>query len=300
MPANVLDAAVHEALRRDPRASTESLAREAGTTAAHVRRVLTGLVAAGMEVRGIVHPSVFGHGALAHLRIQVSGPSAPIADTIAARTDIPYLTRTSGRFALSAELRTGDRTALRTALADIRSIPGVTRLVVDEYLDLVKDAGVRPRPLGSESVDDIDLVILRELQADGRASFASLARAVSLTTTAARARVLRLLDAGIVTIGIRTRTRGTRVQHGFRARTDGSDATLEALQGSGDVVYLAAAIGDADIVGTLESDGLGASAETVERLRSTPGVLEVETWTHLDFVKERYAEAPAPDAFPHP
>jgi Lrp/AsnC family transcriptional regulator, leucine-responsive regulatory protein len=50
-----------------------------------------------------------------------------------------------------------------------------------------------------ESTDETDLRILSALQRDGRASYAELARAVSMSASAVADRVRRLEDAGVIT-----------------------------------------------------------------------------------------------------
>lgn len=49
------------------------------------------------------------------------------------------------------------------------------------------------------STDDTDLRILEALQGDGRASYADLARAVSMSASAVTERVRRLEEAGVIT-----------------------------------------------------------------------------------------------------
>jgi Lrp/AsnC family leucine-responsive transcriptional regulator len=51
----------------------------------------------------------------------------------------------------------------------------------------------------ADSPDDVDLRILEALQRDGRATFAELARAVSMSPSAVTERVRRLEDAGVIT-----------------------------------------------------------------------------------------------------
>jgi Lrp/AsnC family leucine-responsive transcriptional regulator len=53
-------------------------------------------------------------------------------------------------------------------------------------------------PVTTLSLDDIDRRILDALQHDGRASFADLARAVSMSASAVTERVRRLEEAGVI------------------------------------------------------------------------------------------------------
>ncbi|GAB2863194.1 Lrp/AsnC family transcriptional regulator [Actinocorallia aurea] len=51
----------------------------------------------------------------------------------------------------------------------------------------------------SESLDETDIRLLEALQADGRASYAELARAVSMSPSAVTERVRRLEESGVIT-----------------------------------------------------------------------------------------------------
>jgi Lrp/AsnC family leucine-responsive transcriptional regulator len=55
------------------------------------------------------------------------------------------------------------------------------------------------RQSGRLAVDDVNLQILRELQADGRLGHAELGRRVGLSAPAVAERVGRLVDAGVIT-----------------------------------------------------------------------------------------------------
>ena len=51
----------------------------------------------------------------------------------------------------------------------------------------------------ADSFDQTDMRILEALQQDGRASYAELARAVSMSASAVTERVRRLEDSGVIT-----------------------------------------------------------------------------------------------------
>ncbi|MFT4214346.1 MAG: Lrp/AsnC family transcriptional regulator [Microbacterium sp.] len=279
------------ALAADGRASVEALARAASLSPAQVRQQLAELAGEGIDIRGIVHPSFFGHTALAHLLIEVSGSVDAVAGQLASLPEIPYLTRiTGGRHVLAGELRVADRGALAAALVRLRAIDGVESIELDEYLDIVKDAMIELAPASDVTLDDIDRSLLRDLQEDGRVSFAELARRVGLSTASARARVLRLLDAGVVRIGLRQRTRPDAVQLGFHLVGDG-DEVGRALQSRTAVSYLATSLGRSTHVGTLHVSSLASAAAELDAVQAIPGVRALHTWTHLQVIKEHYRGA---------
>src|SRR3954468_21578169 len=76
-----------------------------------------------------------------------------------------------------------------------------------------------PSPL----LDDVNRAIAEQLQADGRRSYAAIAKAVGLSEAAVRQRVKRLLDLGVMQIGAVTDplTLGFRRQAMVGIRTEG-------------------------------------------------------------------------------
>lgn len=291
-------AAVVGALAAEPRASVESLARTTGLGSATVRHVLAELPRQGITVQGIVHPAVFGLHAYAHVLVRPSGSITAALGALEARADVPFTTRTAGRGAIAAELRVRDRRTLAERVAELRALPAVADVVVDEYVDIVKDAMVVLRPLGALSLDDVDLALLGELQHDGRRPYAALAKEVALSTAATRARVLRLVETGAVHVGLRRRPGPDVVQVGFRLSSTGAPgAARQAVCALPEVSYLATALGDAELVGTLTCSTLRGAGEALDRLARVAGVAALETWTHLEVTKERYdhsARAAAP------
>ncbi|WP_159500512.1 Lrp/AsnC family transcriptional regulator [Microbacterium sp. 18062] len=280
--------ALLSALAEDGRASVEALGRATGLSGAHTRQLLAQLADENIEVRGIVHPSVFGQHAFAHLLLASHGSPAALADALGRRPEIPYVTRVAGELPVAAEVRVADRPALAELLDTIRRLPEVRRVEVDEYLDIVKDAMVALHPLADVAVDGIDRVLLRRLQADGRESYASLARAVGLTTAAARARVLRLIDSGVVQIGIRQQARQDSLQIGFRLTAKGIVETRTALSRRPAIEYLATTIGRSGFVGTIRVPSLEEAETELDAMHSLDGVTELASWAHLAVTKELY------------
>jgi Lrp/AsnC family leucine-responsive transcriptional regulator len=70
-------------------------------------------------------------------------------------------------------------------------------MITDSWLDLP----VIPRyfsGMTADSTDDIDMRIMEALQRDGRATYAELARAVSMSASAVTERVRRLEESGVI------------------------------------------------------------------------------------------------------
>lgn len=140
-------------------------------------------------------------------------------------------------------------------------------------------------------LDATDRLILDELERDGRLPFAELAERVGLSPGAARARTLRLLDGGVAKVLalVRPDLLGLGVLCGFAVRLDGERDTVARHIGGWDrISFLSACMGRAELVGTISAKSLAAVRDTLEDMRACAGVRAVESWVHLELVKERY------------
>ncbi|MGY1813887.1 Lrp/AsnC family transcriptional regulator [Blastococcus sp. SYSU D00820] len=297
---DALDRALVRALQVDGRATYEALALQLGVSRPAVRTRLLRLTESGaVRVTGVVHPSVFGLHAYAHLGITVDGPVLPVAAALEQLPEAPFVSVVTGPFDLAVELRCADQASLAAQVHRIGCLPGVRAVDTAVYTQIVKDAYHPARPLSAVSLDDVDRQLLGLLQADGRASFASLGQSVGLSTGAARSRVLRLLDAGVVSVGARSHPSSLGMAHfsGFGLRsTSPLEDRLAELREMPEVQYLAGAIGRSDVVGTAIGETQGRLLEVLERIRALPGVHSLACWTHLSFVKESYDHAAWPAA----
>jgi DNA-binding Lrp family transcriptional regulator len=293
-----VDRTLVRALQTDGRVTYEALALQLGLSRPAVRTRLRRLVEGGaVTITGVVHPSVFGLHAYAHLGVTIDGPVLPVASAVEALPDAPFVSVVTGPFDLAVELRCADSASLAAQVNRIGCLPGVRAVDVALYTQIVKDAYFPARPLTTVSLDDVDRQLLGLLQADGRASFASLGESVGLSTGAARSRVLRLLDAGVISIGARIHPGSLGMAHfsGFGLRTSSPlDELLDDLRHVVDVQYLATAMGRHDVVGTAIGETPARLLEVLEQIRALHGVHSLVCWTHLAFVKESYDRAAWP------
>jgi DNA-binding Lrp family transcriptional regulator len=295
---DVLDLALLEELQHDGRATYEALARAVGlsrpASAARLRRLLDSGV---VTVVGVVHPSVFGLTAYAHAAVSVQGRVTPVAEEIATFADVPFLSVVAGRFSLVAELRCADQHALAAAIRRIAAVSGVRRVETTIYTEILKDTHFPPGPYSATAIDEVDRALLALLQRDGRAAFSDLADAVGLSTSAARARVLRLLECGAVHIGARVNANALGVaQHtGFEVTfTQDAGKAVEAILRMRQVQYFATSVGRCDAVGTAVGYSPEDTLRVLDEIRATPGVRFIECWTHLNIRKESYELAAGP------
>lgn len=270
----------------------EALAHRVGLSRTAARSRVQRLFESGaVRVAGIVHPAVLGLTAFAHVSLAIEGPVDEVAYAVAELSDAPYVTVVAGRFGVVAELRSRDAATLAATVDAIRALPGVVAVETLTYTEVLKDPYHPPGQLRGVELDEVDRQVLSDLQLDGRATYADLAVRAGLSPAATRARALRLLEAGVAHVGALVRPSAIGLGHlcGFAVRLDEpSRSSLEQIVALDRVEYLARCLGGADAVGTLAGESLLDVLTTLERIRSAPGVRALESWVHLDLIKESY------------
>ncbi len=141
-------------------------------------------------------------------------------------------------------------------------------------------------------VDKTDRAIIEQLQADGRISYTKLGAAIGLSEAAARQRVQRLTDGGVIQVVAVTNPLSLGYRRmamiGVRAAgpTDGIAATLEAFP---DIEYLVVTAGSFDIMCEVVVPDDVSLLDLTNRIRAVPGVTTTETFIYLSLIKQTYA-----------
>ncbi len=290
------DQALLDELSRDGRASFESLGSRVGLSRTTARARVQKIMDAGVvHVEAIVHPIVDGIRTFAHISVRTNGASREVARAITALSDAPFVSIVAGSYSVIAELRTGDLVEMARTVAKVRAIPGVTELDTVIYSELIKDSHLPlrdPHDAVEFDLDTVDRQLLALLQRDARMPYAELADRVGLSRGATRSRVLRLLRDGVVVVSAITNPTafGMTQMCGFAITLDGDgDAVVARIEALESVDFLARTLGRCDVIGTLiartRSD-IGAELDTI---RALDGVRSLESWWHIELVKERYA-----------
>lgn len=289
---DAVDAALVEALQGDGRATYQALADGVGLSRTAVRARVRHLVGTGaIRIVGVLHAGVLGMEVFAHVSFRVQGPVRPLMGELAERDSAIFAAQTAGRFSAVAYLRVRDDAALAAELAELRALPGVTAAEAFRADAIVKDAHASVRRLREIPIDPLDWRLIRHLQRDGRASYAALARHVGLSQAAARSRVVRLIDAGVihVTALIEPSAVGENEELGFGLRCRGSAAAVGAALGSlPGVTFVATGVGRYDLVGNVSASDRPTLVDALESIRAHPEMGEIETWEHLSVAKERH------------
>lgn len=287
-----IDEAIVELLEVDGRLTHREIARTVGLSrsaaAARVQRLIT---SGQVIVRGAVHPAVIGQGALAHVGLVVRGPAAPLAAEIALRDDVPFLSLTTGPHGLVAEVRAGSARDIDRTIAELRALDGVVGVDTLTYVEVVRDV-IGPVGEVRTEVDEVDLALLRALQDDGRASYVDLAAVVGLSPAGARRRVVRLVESQVVRVGAVVRHSGRDRQSamGFGVRLAGDHRdVVEQLAAMPSVIFVARTLGRFDVLVTVRAFSAAQLVELLDQVRALSGVNAVESWAHLEVVKESYA-----------
>ncbi|MDI2097485.1 Lrp/AsnC family transcriptional regulator [Ruicaihuangia caeni] len=141
-------------------------------------------------------------------------------------------------------------------------------------------------------LDDVSKAIIRQLQSDGRRSYAEIGKAVGLSEAAVRQRVQKLTDQGVMQVVAVT----DPMQLGFYRQA------MVGIRASGDTTVLAEQLGrfpEVDYV-VLTAGTFDLMIEVVcenddqliellnKRIRSLEGVQATETFVYLRLHKQHY------------
>lgn len=287
-----VDAALIRALQEDGRTSLRDLAAHLGVSrdaVSHRLRTLT--EHGGLRVVAALDPGFAGHHVLTHVMVDADGRVAPIARAVAEQQDPVFVSMVSGPLPLVFESRHGTIAELHATLDAVRALDGVRRVRVTTYVEILKGFFVA-RHRRQVRLDPLDHEIIAILQRDGRTSYRAIADSVHLAPSSVRARAHRLIDAGVIRISaLKVGGLGRdRLAIGMGITASGDTTGIrERILTEPSIDFAARTHGAYDFICTLVGGSSTTLLETIEDLRAIPQVSGLETWTHLDIVKEDYA-----------
>ena len=145
----------------------------------------------------------------------------------------------------------------------------------------------RPR-----SLDDVDRGIIEALQANGRASFRSIASRVGIGEATVRARYAKLVDDGILQVTGVTNPLGL----GFDAmallgiNTAGApEPVADVISGWEETSYVVVTAGRFDVLVEVVCADRRHLLDLTARIRELPGVVTSETFLYLQLAKQVFA-----------
>ncbi len=146
---------------------------------------------------------------------------------------------------------------------------------------------------GQVQLDEIDKAIIRELQLDGRMSYAQLGPEVGLSQAAVRQRVQRLTDSKVIeVVAITDPLRlGFTLQAMVGVRATGDlKALASQLAEVVEINYVVVTSGRFDLLLEMVCTGPADLLELLDaRVRTLPGVVSTEVFTYLHLEKQSYA-----------
>ncbi len=142
-------------------------------------------------------------------------------------------------------------------------------------------------------LDSTSRKIIEQLQADGRRSYATIAKAVGLSEAAVRQRVTRLTESGIIQIvavsdpmqvGFKR-----SAQIGIKAEGD-LEALAEKISKFAEAAYVVICAGSFDLMVEVVCEDDEHLLEFLnKKIRSIPGVVGTETFMYLKIHKQTYS-----------
>ena len=285
---DAVDAALIRELQHDGRATFQALGDRVGMSRTAVRARVRRLLDDGaLRVVGVISGEVLGIGAHAHVSLSVEGPAGVVAEELARRKTVTFAALVAGRHAVVAELRAHDDGELAAELDDIRTRARVRAMDVFRCVRVVKAGGGAAVPSGLRpgvTLDGTDWRLMRELERDGRAPYALLARRIGLSQAATRARVVRLVEARAVrvtgVVNAAAAGAGESAGLGVRVRGD-AGACAERIAGLPGTGMVLTGYGRHDIIATLTARDRPELLARLEAVRAVPDAQVTETWQHL-------------------
>ena len=142
------------------------------------------------------------------------------------------------------------------------------------------------------AIDAIDRAIIRQLQVDGRASYADLAAVVGLSAPAVRQRMQRLMETGLLQVVAVTDPLklGLPVMAMVGIEVDGDiRAVADAVGAIDKVIYVVLTSGSFDLFAEVVCADMDQLFEVVnDRLKSIDGVKATESFVYFDIHTHRF------------
>jgi len=151
--------------------------------------------------------------------------------------------------------------------------------------------GPRGGPITLPALDEISKMIIEQLQADGRRSYAAIGKAVGLSEAAVRQRVQRLHEAGIMQVVAVTDPLklGFRRQAMIGLRCDGdTQSVADRLAAMDEIDYVVLTAGSFDVLLEVVCEDDDHLLEILSRVRGVPSVTSTETFVYLKLRKQTY------------
>ncbi|HZJ06119.1 MAG TPA: Lrp/AsnC family transcriptional regulator [Nocardioidaceae bacterium] len=151
----------------------------------------------------------------------------------------------------------------------------------------------RPERGGGMHLDEVSKSIVRELQQDGRRSYAAIGKVVGLSEAAVRQRVQRLIDSGVMQVVAVTDPMelgfARQAMIGIRAQGE-LEPIADALSALAEVDYVVITAGSFDILVEVVCESDAHLLEILStQIRQIKNVVFTETFMYLKLRKQTYS-----------
>lgn len=286
---DAIDRRLIDELKKDGRQSLAKLGECVGLTGDSVKDRLNKLTADEViKMTCSVDPRVLGFTSITLLGIKVRGKAEEIALELSHVPEFDFVCCIAGEYDILVEaVCRDDLHLLRVVDEFIRSRADVSSVSSHNYLAVLKfqpSGVVMPESnfdAGGITLDELDLQIIKALQADGRASFQEIAEEIDMPYQTTRRRAKALLDAKIVqpeTL-VNRLVEGTAVVAGVNLTTTGPvEPITEALLALPEVEVAVFTTGTFDLMLEVACRDRDHLAELVGKtLPSIPGITSTQT-----------------------
>jgi DNA-binding Lrp family transcriptional regulator len=300
-----LDRQLMTLLMRDGRLGNRALAGMVGAGEVTVGSRLRRLVQANVLIfTAILDWEVAGYEWLVIVRVRVRGRSPrEVAELVA---DVPGCIAASvvfGSADVLAYFLARDRAELRDlVMAELAAAKGVAGVAVDLALTstvtslgrttfLAQGVGDLRLPAPGIPVDAIDVGIIEALLQDGRQSSRRIARTLSVSEGTVRARLGRLLDAGLLKIvamvnPLAVGLAGVIAGVSLQVRRDAVEEVCAKLAAMQEVAVVATTVGSADVSAVVAVPDRARLATVLQGgIRAIDGVLDADALEMTDIVR---------------
>ena len=201
-----VDQQIIDRLRDDGRASLASIGADIGLSPDAVRARMGRLTGDGvLRVIGLVHPATLGYQSQGTVALTYQGPTDQLLERVKGHPSITFMAQTLGEANAICEITARHDAELSEVVTrDLATIPGVVIRDVWRSLAVIKwDSQARPRALATTprtrgSLDEVDVVLLRELVANPRASYRELEATTGQPYWVVRRRTQALFADGVI------------------------------------------------------------------------------------------------------
>lgn len=302
-----LDRALIDRLRDDGREGNRALATSLNVNEVTVAARLRRLEEAGvMRIVAITDIRLFGHREFAFAMISVANRSVlDVAADFAKMPEAISVTVCTGRFDIIVALLGRDRPHIADLFGDVLpKVKGVNAIHGCMALDVLKyeskwtlfsvDSGAMPQAQPSESVDELDLAIISQLQINARRSNRQIAGDLGVSEGTVRGRIKRMQTDRVFRIqavsDIAVSGLGAHAFIGIKAAPGKAREVAKALARRDDVAQITRLLDDFDFLAVLVAHDRPALINAVlNEIAMMPAVQRTETFDTVGTLKHTYA-----------